>query len=934
MNVILSHDHTDFDAVASQLGAWKLFPEWTPLVGSKLNSNVRHFLTLYWGALPFRYAVDVPSKSVIEEAMLVDTQRLPKLKGLNTQQIPQVRVIDHHPLRDGLPEHWNIELHERGSCATVFVEMIAQQQLPLSWVEATLLLLGIHEDTGSLVYESTSPRDAWAVAWLLEQGAHLDTLRDFLEHPLTEQQRELYRKLLENSRFLDLHGFQIVIAYATTDKYVKQISSLAHSLLDLYDPAALLLAVEMKRKRKSKGGVQLVARSTTSDIDVGNLMKRFGGGGHTRAAAAFVDYDDYDSVDEVVEQLKSLLPEHVQPADRVRDWMSRGKIRSFVPTMRIKNAAALMQRWGHEGFPVVDKNGNVVGMLTRRDVDRALQHKLHNAPINQFMHKGNLVVTPQDSIAHVQRLMTERNIGQVPVVEADTGQMIGIITRTDLLRRIGYPRLDRRAKALMEKLGSSLSESTFALVRYIGQEAHAMGYRCYLVGGIVRDMLLDKPMKDLDIVIEGHAIKLAQRLAEALGGRVVAHKRFGTAKWIVNTNPKLSSHIKPLSRSAEQMAEGARSNDFSRSGAPRTTEVVTTGAPRTTEVVTTGTPRTTEVVTTSLPEHIDLITARTEFYERPTALPQVEHASIKQDLLRRDFTINTLALSLDPDHEGQLLDFFGGEADLGRGLIRVLHNLSFVEDPTRILRAIRFEQRFGFTLDSRTEELLLGSLDLLEELSPDRVRHELWLILQEQEPAAALRRMHELGVMPFVLPTVDWDESINKRFEQLRTAEQNSPESLLAALIWSPTAEPAKQAKKRINRITKTLALSRTLRDRLHSLYTVRSEQKELTAPQLPNSTLYKQLHKRDAWSLDILATLTENDPLRQRLRLFLDDLRHRKSVISGQDLRASGLPPGPAYKRILNTIHAAMLDGTAPDEAAQRELMMAEIDRIVNSKQ
>ncbi|MGH2544182.1 MAG: CBS domain-containing protein, partial [Ardenticatenaceae bacterium] len=374
-------------------------------------------------------------------------------------------------------------------------------------------------------------------------------------------------------------------------------------------------------------------------------------------------------------QIKELLPEHVRPAALVGDWMSRVPIRSLSPDSRIKEAAERMQRWGHEGVPVVGEGGEVVGVLTRRDVDRAQQLKLGNAPVTEFMHKGNIVVTPEDSIAHVRRVMTEATIGQVPVVAADTREIVGIITRTDLLKHTASIGSDARTHGrptgvapsvatLLEKLAVALPPPTLALVRRVAREAHTQGHHPYLVGGIVRDLLLGVPIRDLDIVIEGNAIAVGRWLARQLGGRVVTHDRFGTAKWILR---------EPGFPPKEPLLE----------------------APE-------------------LPEQIDLITARTEFYERPTALPQVEHASIKQDLHRRDFTINTLALSLDPAREGQLLDFYGGMEDLQRGLIRVLHNLSFVEDPTRILRAIRFEQRFGFRLEARTEELLLASLDLLE----------------------------------------------------------------------------------------------------------------------------------------------------------------------------------------------------------------------------
>lgn len=858
MNVILSHDHTDFDAVASQLGAWKLTPSWVPVLGRYLNRNVRNFLTLHWDALPFRYGEDLPLDSPIERALLVDTQSIPTLKGVNSQSIPEIQVIDHHERRADLPAHWRVELDSTGSCTTLFVERLAEQRQPLTWVEATLLLLGVHEDTGSLVYSATTVRDGRAVAWLMEQGAHLDTVRQFLDHPLTDRQRTLYRRLLESTEFLDLHGFQIVLAHATMDEYVDDVSSLASSIRDLYDPAALLLAVEMS------GHVQLVARSTTSDIHVGHLMGTFGGGGHTRAAAAFVEGEP---LEQVMARLKAALPRFIRPTVTVSDLMSRGKIRSLTPVTRIKEAFDLMQRWGHEGFPVVDEGGEVVGVLTRRDVDRALQHRLDNAPVTEFMHKGAIVVTPQDAITRVQRVMTEANIGQVPVVAPETNEILGIITRTDLLKRVGALPPAQRTRNLMTRVETALSPSSLELVREIAREAHVQGHQAYLVGGIVRDLLLKSAVKDLDIVIEGNAIGVARRLARHFGGRVVAHERFGTAKWILRD---------PIFGARETLIE----------------------AP-------------------DLPAHIDLITARTEFYERPTALPQIEHASIKQDLHRRDFTINTLALSLDPDHEGQLLDFYGGEADLERGIIRVLHNLSFVEDPTRILRAIRFEQRFAFRLEPRTMELLRASLDLLEVVSPDRLRHELFLIFQEQQAARALARLDEVGVLPLLLPGVRWDPSDAARVERLRAAGREEPEEFLTALVWDLEADPS-----RIERIAVRLSLSNEWRDRLRTMYAVRREQAELVAPHLRNSELYQKLVPRDARALELLAILTEGEPFRERLRFYLDDLRHRTLAIGGEALRASGLPPGPTYKRLLNDLHAAMLDGVAPDEASQRALL------------
>ena len=261
----------------------------------------------------------------------------------------------------------------------------------------------------------------------------------------------------------------------------------------------------------------------------------------------------------------------------------------------------------------------------------------------------------------------------------------------------------------------SLPSELLTRLKQVAATAHEMNFTLYLVGGPVRDLLLGRPNFDLDLVVEGDAVALAERLAKTHGGRVHSHSRFGTAKWIIADEPGLSTY-------AGMHAPGA----------------------------------------------LDLISARTEFYEYPTALPAVERSSIKLDLQRRDFTINTMAICLDPDRFGQLLDPFGGRQDLERGLIRVLHNFSFIEDPTRILRAVRFEQRFGFRIESRSAELVAGAVDLLDNVSGDRLRHELFAILDEPEPERYLMRLQELGALAKIHRSLKIDEGISDQFRRLR----------------------------------------------------------------------------------------------------------------------------------------------------------------------
>lgn len=863
MNVILTHEHTDFDAVASQLGAYKLFPDYQPVLPRQLNRNVRDFLTLHWDALPFKRQDELPPRAEFERVVLVETQSFPNLKGLDPERLREVLVVDHHERRDDLPSAWRFEGKSAGACTTIFVGRIAERHLPLSPVEATLLLLGIYEDTGALTYAGTTPHDLYAAAWLLEHGANLDVLRDYLNHPLSDAQRELYEQLLDNATFYDINGYQVLMATAQTEGYVEEISTLAHSLRELYDPDALFLLVQMA------GHIQIVARATTDAVPVGQLMEHFGGGGHDRAAAAFAEGQ---TLDQVRAALLDLLRREVRPAVRVADLMSRGQIRTLGARETIGTAAALMRRWGHEGFPVVDGQGRVVGVLTRRDVDRAMQHKLGSAPVADFMHKGAITVTPEAGVEQVQRIMTEHMVGQVPVVEGDPPEIVGIITRTDLLKLWGgAPAVGDQRAEIVRRLEAAVPPATLRLVRTIAEEANTVGASLYFVGGFVRDLLLDQPVKDLDLVVEGDAIALARRLVSRYGGRIVTHRRFGTAKWILN--------------------EGER-------------------------------PRHPIITAPGVPDHIDLVTARTEFYEHPTALPEVEESSIKLDLHRRDFTINTLAIALDEDRFGQLLDFYAGARDLAERRIRVLHQLSFVDDPTRILRAVRFAQRLGFELEPRTRELLTNSLELLQRVSGDRIRHELDQIFAEPEPERTLQRLQELGVLAAIDPALRVEDAAVERFRRLRASSlPPDPEFYLALLAYDLSAVERERLAGRLMLPGETRALLRTVAS-------VREAAPTLTQPELSRSALDRGLSEVDPRALELVALATDDARLRERLRLYLDELRPLRLTVSGHDLRSLGLPPGPIYGEILAAVRAARLDGIVATPEEERELL----EKLVNA--
>jgi tRNA nucleotidyltransferase (CCA-adding enzyme) len=415
--------------------------------------------------------------------------------------------------------------------------------------------------------------------------------------------------------------------------------------------------------------------------------------------------------------------------------------------------------------------------------------------------------------------------------------------------------------------------------------ANKKGYSLYVVGGFVRDLLLGMPTLDLDLVVEGDAIVLAKELAKQLKARVRSHGRFGTAKVILGG---------------------------------------TAG--------------------TSLPPSLDFVTARTEFYQHPTALPEVERSSIKQDLYRRDFTINTMAICLDRDRYGELLDFYGGERDLHDKLIRVLHNLSFVEDPTRILRAVRLEQRLGFTIETRSAELIDDALGLLDRVTGERLRHELELILDEQAPGAIMQRLAELAVLRRLEAGLRYDEWLEEKFQQAMLmlereqgvaeegseAEQEGRASvpfavekkyLLLALLTYRLTKP------QLERFLGRLKFGQETAKYLWEVKELRALAWRLDKENLKPSRIHRLLYIYTPRAILVFAIALDSPVARDNVLLYLNRLRWVRPHIRGAFLKKEGIPPGPVYRQILGKLLYARLDGrvrTAAEEEAMAKRLVA----------
>ncbi|MCK5430461.1 MAG: CCA tRNA nucleotidyltransferase, partial [Anaerolineales bacterium] len=435
-----------------------------------------------------------------------------------------------------------------------------------------------------------------------------------------------------------------------------------------------------------------------------------------------------------------------------------------------------------------------------------------------------------------------------------------------------------------------------ALIKAVAEIAHQQRAALYIVGGFVRDLLLDRPSQDFDLVVEGDAISLARALARKYGGRVTSHARFGTAKWLLNQPETGESDIE---RTAYQ-----------------------------------------EMPVTDI-NSLDLVSARTEFYPYPTALPTVERGSIKLDLHRRDFTFNTLAVRLDGRHYGELHDYWGGLIDLRHGQVRVLHSLSFVDDPTRILRAIRFEQRFSFLIEERTLELLKEATSLLDRVSGDRIRHELDHILIEERAPQMLARLNELDLLKAIHPQLTWDGWIKDKLDSPLILKIGSEWELpcknshytykrdIIYILWMLRLEYAEarniiKGLKLSSELSKTILAACQLWDDLAEL--------EGNSP----SEVVNRLDDVPRLALYSIYIACEQHALQKMIYAYVTEWRNITPKTRGDDLKAIGLPPGPVYRFILEELQTAWLDGvitTEEQEMALLERLIAEQDNSGGSE-
>lgn len=844
MEIITSHINADFDALASMVAALRIYPAAVLVFPGSQEKKVRDFIEAFHPAAIKRLK-DV-ELSGVTRMVLVDSKspgRIGAFAALIGRKGVAVHVYDHHPHEEG-DIHGELEVIEPlGATASIMTEVLKARKLQPTPMEATLLALGIYEETGSLLFPTTTERDVNALSYLLKSGASLRIISAFMKTEMGRQELSILNKLLDNSEELSVRGLRIKIARANIENYVGDAAHLAHSIMDMEDIDALVLMLAME------GKVLMIGRSRAVELNIAEALAEFGGGGHWAAASATLTETPFELLEE---KLVSVLDRVVRPQTTAADVMTRPVVTADYKAT-VKRAEAIMTRYGVNVLPVV-KEGAYLGVISREVVEKALFHGFGKSRVTDFTTTDVRTVSRETPVNKVESIMVEQNQRFIPVLSGT--EIVGAVTRTDILRLLyeDYLRRSRLAggqvearqmeKSLAKNLKEKYPEDIIEMLSLCGEVAGALGYGLYMVGGAVRDLVMGKENLDIDLVVEGDAIVFSKELALRHEIKIRSHERFGTAHLIFPG----------------------------------------------------------EV-------HIDVAGARTEHYESPAALPKVESSSIKKDLQRRDFTINTLALKLNPGDFGLLLDFFGARRDIEEKTIRVLHDLSFVEDPTRAFRAVRFAVRFGFKLSRHTEELLKSALrmNLFRKLSGSRLYEELMLIFSETEPVESIKKLSGYGLLKVIHPALRLDGGLlsvlNAAHDSLLWFELSFMEGLpdrpriyLMALLSGLTEE---ERGKTLARLDVSLGARRKISEDFADA------KKALTARIPPGDTalLYDALHGASLEGLLLAMAATRESERKKQITRYLLELRKLKTELTGSDLIGMGFAPGPAFSRILGEL-------------------------------
>ncbi|MBP7462507.1 MAG: CBS domain-containing protein, partial [Candidatus Delongbacteria bacterium] len=618
MLIVISHTNADFDSLACMYAITRIYPQAVPVLTGSPEPNVKAFLEDYPQYAPKKERqIDLEQ---VSDIIVVDAPRRNRLANFESllQRITPILLVDHHPIQDIDITAREIIAEPTGAAITLLLDMLIQKGIRLNPQEASLMALALFEDTGMFTHTRTKANDFQMMAYLMQSGADLSFINQYLQNELSSEQFSLLFQLSKQLEKKEIKGVEITIASGSHPSYLPDLSVITQKLKKVYQLPIIFTLVTMGKR------MYMVARSDEGTLDCSKITEYWDGGGHPTAASASLAADS--PIEEVKARIFQLVENQFNQAYAVKHIMSSplDTVRENTPIMTAKS---LIMKYNHNSLIVVDAQERLIGIISRDDIERAVHHHLQNATVADFTTTDIITVNPETTLSNLKNLITKTYQRKFPVLQ--NGNLVGIVTANDLLNNSmsGFGQTVDQAHRFKYSIDTitpilhhQVQEPVIQLLEQIGRLAEEIDAKAFLVGGVVRDLLMGQPIEDYDIVVEGDASRLAQLFTSRFGGRATIYTRFHTAT--IMTQDKIK---------------------------------------------------------------IDLASARVESYAHPAALPTVQKSILKHDLYRRDFSINTLAVSLEPENFGHLIHFFSGRRDLSMGIIRILHNLSFIEDPTRII---------------------------------------------------------------------------------------------------------------------------------------------------------------------------------------------------------------------------------------------------------
>jgi|AntRauTorckE6833_2_1112554.scaffolds.fasta_scaffold00136_24 tRNA nucleotidyltransferase (CCA-adding enzyme) len=856
MDLIISHENTDIDGLAGIVAASKLYTDSKVVISENLTTLAQKFLALYKDEFDIsRY--DEVDYTDIKRVIVIDTHEHDRLgrfiELINWDQV-EVIVYDHHPHQK---MDWiDIDLSENvGSATSIIVNKLKRENIKLSRSEATLFALGISADTGNFMHLNTESEDLIAFAYLLDMGANKKVINEYLLETLDKNQKKVFDLLIQHRKDIQIKDESITMFTLKYPRYVTGLNNVVEKIKILYQLSVVFILVEME------GKVIIIGRSSDENIDLEEIFTELGGGGHSGAGSVSIKTD----LEIARNRLETSIRDKIKFAVKVKDVMQTPlKLSQDLKVIKVKE---IMEEKNITGVLLANDNQEVKGIFTTRDLRRLNKtNDIYRVPVKGYMTKKLIYIKPLDTIHQAQEKMVKHDIGRLPVMD-NNENVIGIITRRDILNQYYEKETEsqnqnRFVSSLVsitpEKIKVSeqldkLSNSIKKLFKNIGKIAQKNDCRIFLVGGMVRDLLLNRENVDFDFVVDGNIEKLIKEIARQYEVGYKYNDKFKTGNMVIDNRLDL-----------------------------------------------------------------DFAVSRNELYTHPGALPKVKKADIFDDLFRRDFTINALAVALHPTEYGYLYDFFKAREDVKNRILKVLHRFSFLDDPTRIIRGIRLVLQLNLDIEDETKALMQESIRLsrLSDVSFSRVYKELRLLFEVNPDLKFVNLLKEIPFLRLLYNDYKIPKDIEKKWqranEHLAYFKDNNYNvkkwTVYFSLIFSKIPPS----------VIEHWSLSYKAKEII--LFNPRDYNIEKITNNKGKVDLYIQLKVLSNEKLILLLAEYDDKNLKEQIYFYLEKMSDVEIEINGNDLIKIGYKEGPIISEALKDVKKEVLKGKLVTKEKQLE--------------